>query len=387
MICLWNAGDLPVLGVLFGSAAPCRSRKRKVFVAYEAGASATVPAWTFGREYAKENWPVDYKTALVEGVYVCPSDDGKFAMFVWNTPDGDKTLQLTKLSNVIWEHMTVPVDATVLNARQAAFVLRTEITKQLKRGIEGLCSTLVRTIDIAVSNGEEFELLFSMQEPTRRVGKTETVLTVEGMTKVQKHTSIFSFRTLREWANFVRDKPCYAADHKCPTTGKYLLLVPAAQLANRKSFDSADARWAALETAGKVPMALSRKVPLATSLKSKEGRAAIADAREVTVFLLDSIELEGHGLFYYAFVRDGYVHGATPQMYTVVKGKRMYGHVGYVPASVLTWSGKGHRPICATYSEYRRVCDGIRMLGIPGVGNARLYFRSTAFAKASGKVA
>ena len=218
-------------------------------------------------------------------------------MFVWNTPDRDKTPQRTKLSNVIWEHTTVPVDMTVLNAQQAAFVLHTEITKQLKRGIEGLSSTLVRTIDIPVFNGEEFELLFSKQEPTRHVGKNVTVLTVEGMTKVRKHTTVFPFRTLREWADFVRDKPCYAIDHKCPTTGKYLLLVPAAQLANRKSFDSADAHWAALETSGKVPMALSRKVLVATSLRSKEGRAAIADAREVTVFLLDAIKIEGHGCF------------------------------------------------------------------------------------------
>ena len=122
MTCLWVSADLPLLGELSGSAAStaaCRISKRQDFVAYEPGASATVPAWSIGRKYAMKNWPRYWKTARVEGVYVCPIApivDGKFAMFVWNTPDRDKTPQRTKLSNVIWEHTTVPVDMTVLNA-------------------------------------------------------------------------------------------------------------------------------------------------------------------------------------------------------------------------------------------------------------------------------
>jgi hypothetical protein len=90
--------------------------------------------------------------------------------------------------------------------------------------------------------------------------------------------------------------------------------------------------------------------------------------------------MEDYGEVYFAFVPEGYVLGATPQAYELVEGKRIFGHVGFVPASVLTWSGEGRRAICITYSEMRRSKDGVPVRGIPGVGNAKLHFRPSLFA-------
>ena len=126
----------------------------------------------------------------------------------------------------------------------------------------------------------------------------------------------------------------------------------------------------------------------AAELESETGLAAAAAARVVTVYLLDAITISGHvGIFYLAFVAAGYAHNAEPQVYELIEGVHLNGHVGFVPASVLTWAGPGRRAICATYSEVRRVSDDSVLHGIKGVGKAKLHFHPTIVVAASGDLA
>jgi hypothetical protein len=75
--------------------------------------------------------------------------------------------------------------------------------------------------------------------------------------------------------------------------------------------------------------------PEGSLLLSKEGRSAAEDVREVEVYMLDEFILN-ESRFYYVFVKTGYVDGATPQMYVLTAGVKLFGHVGYVPASALS---------------------------------------------------
>jgi hypothetical protein len=181
---------------------------------------------------------------------------------------------------------------------------------------------------------------------------------------------VFNFRTFREWVEFVYgNKNLFATSHKC-NEAMNVLLLPAAQLAGGCSFGSDDEAWKFLEGAGKTPVALSHAARMAHGqpvLESVAGRAAADSAVDISVFLLDAIYMEYLGntaKFYLAFVKDDYVPGAVSQVYELMPGVRVCGHVGFVPASVLSWAGQGQRAICATYSEFRRVSDDSVVRGI-----------------------
>ena len=379
-------------GVTFATP-PRRIWKRTV---PSTGDSATVRAWTFGHAFAKVHFGPAWHTAVVHGIYVGPdaSDSGKpFAQFVWYTPDGDRAPQKTVLANVKWCKRTTP-PAVLRHARQALFVLLKEVGKQLRRGYACTPVHLTRAIDIPVSSLDEFRAIFAIaQGPAiyQHVGKMKRVDTYEGKIKTKKFTYVVNFKTFREWLVFV----CGVAKTFCPTyscnSALRVLMLPAAQLASSCTFAPGDTDWEVLVNNKKKALPLSHNVPLlhgAAELESEAGRAAAANARDVTVYVLDAIEISGHvGLFYLAFVAAGYAHATEPpRVYTLVEGVLLYGHVGFVPASMLTWAGPGRRAVCATYSEVRRVSDGSVLRGVKGVGKARLHFRPTLVVATSGNL-
>ena len=395
----WTVGSLLEVKVhdsatIFDAPSTGKPRERRPF---ETGAQAIVPAWTFGKAWALRNFGTRWNTAVVHGFYVGkggaePLKGKPTAFFVWETPDesaDERQAVLTVLQNVKWQNTALPINTRVINARQGVFAMLVNIEQHLKRGNLAGSSSLIREVELAIADFEEFKIMFSARgAPTQHTGARETIATYEGNVWARKSTFVHFFDTLRRWANFVGKPECFAANHKT-NTALFVLAIPAALVARGRSFGPSDAAWRALEGIGLPPLQLSREVPLvpgAVELKSDVGRAAVADARDVVVYLLDEIQLVGYGRFFYAFVPSGYDTGASATKYALMEDKHLFGHVGYVPESVLTWTGPGHRTICATYSEYRRERDGVPLRGVSGVGKPRLHFRPTSFVKESGAI-
>jgi hypothetical protein len=394
MISVWQAvSALVVHGTAtgFGLDGDC-STKRKFLGPFDVGAEASVPAWTFGKQWAIAFFGRSWNTATIDGYYVGPAtpDKGKpCALFVWNCPDGPDPPMKSVLKNVTWLNK-VAVNTTLHNARQAVFSMLRDTAYQLPRGYARTPENLVRDLEIPISSVEEFKTAF--QEIGCKVqcsiGKTITIDSYTGRTRAKKITLTISFMTFREWAEFAGNAKYYAVPHAV-ILAQNVIMLPAAKLASKCMFDSKAPGWQGLLERGKTPLALSHEVraaPGGVELQSEAGRTAAANAREVTVYILDKEEMGEHGMFFYVFVKAGYAHHPEAQTYLLAPDIRIHGHVGYVPASVLKWSGGGCCPICLTYSEMQRESDGAAVRGVAGVGKARFFFRPTTFVKLSGLV-
>ncbi|KAJ1445180.1 hypothetical protein M885DRAFT_550755 [Pelagophyceae sp. CCMP2097] len=101
---------------------------------------------------------------------------------------------------------------------------------------------------------------------------------------------------------------------------------------------------------GLPPIALSRSVGGGETLMSDVGRAAAAIARTVVVFKL-----------YFIFVARGCARTLKPAiLFELVPGFKMLGHVGWIPARVLTWKHAAAHVISATF-----VSTTMRSSGMP----------------------
>jgi hypothetical protein len=160
MITVWAIGGMP--GIRVCNAPPKLSKQRGPGK-FVVGTGAEAPAWTFGHEWAKYNFPGTWQRAIVHGVYVGEAEPhhGKpCAKFVWYTPDGEHSPQSTVLANVHWSSELVPLPEVMRHAHQALYVLLHTSAIQLRRGVDSTPVNLIRSIDIDVDNKDEFICTF-----------------------------------------------------------------------------------------------------------------------------------------------------------------------------------------------------------------------------------
>ncbi|KAJ1460712.1 hypothetical protein M885DRAFT_508970 [Pelagophyceae sp. CCMP2097] len=102
---------------------------------------------------------------------------------------------------------------------------------------------------------------------------------------------------------------------------------------------------------GLPPIALSRSVGGGETLMSDVGRAAAAIARTVVVFVIDKKEESpAEEELYFIFVARGCARTLKPAiLFELVPGFKMLGHVGWIPARVLTWKHAAAHVISATF--------------------------------------
>jgi hypothetical protein len=110
-------------------------------------------------------------------------------------------------------------------------------------------------------------------------------------------------------------------------------------------------------------LALRREIPGACDvLRSRAGRAAASDVRDVKVFLLDSKKLTiGDVSFvaYLAFVRPGYsgYSEGPPEVKSIAFNSGtespflLNGHFGWVPSDVLSWGTLTAGLVSITFAE------------------------------------
>ncbi|KAJ1444580.1 hypothetical protein M885DRAFT_552577 [Pelagophyceae sp. CCMP2097] len=179
-----------------------------------------------------------------------------------------------------------------------------------------------------------------------------SVSTYEGRVDVVKVRNTVAFSTFAEvLALFGLDRYCAVA---------HIGLVPAAVL--KHDFDENDKAWGKIVGTGLPPIALSRSVGGGETLMSDVGRAAAAIARTVVVFVIDKKEESpAEEKLYFIFVARGYARTLKPAiLFELVPGFKMLGHVGWIPARVLTWKHAPAHVISATF-----VSTTMRSSGMP----------------------
>ncbi|KAH8054901.1 hypothetical protein JL721_10317 [Aureococcus anophagefferens] len=169
---IFEPGDMPsMVGANVELAADVEERPKK----YIRGASARVPAWTFGQGWAKQTFPSTWHNQMISGTF-SRMIEPEYGLFVWD--DGDAPAEQKAARVVKWGDNasdTLEGECPFLfkgvhalhNARQALFLLRGVLRKQVPRGISGLDATLMREVKLEVKTADEFDLLFMSARASR----------------------------------------------------------------------------------------------------------------------------------------------------------------------------------------------------------------------------
>ncbi|KAH8082502.1 glutathione transferase [Aureococcus anophagefferens] len=166
---IFEPGDMPsMVGANVELAADVEERPKK----YIRGASARVPAWTFGQGWAKQTFPSTWHNQMISGTF-SRMIEPEYGLFVWD--DGDAPAEQKTLLEYVKDDNAGHARGRFLfkgvhalhNARQALFLLRGVLRKQVPRGISGLDATLMREVKLEVKTADEFDLLFMSARASR----------------------------------------------------------------------------------------------------------------------------------------------------------------------------------------------------------------------------
>lgn len=390
---IFEPGDMPsMVGANVELAADVEERPKK----YIRGASARVPAWTFGQGWAKQTFPSTWHNQMISGTF-SRMIEPEYGLFVWD--DGDAPAeQKTLLEYVKWDDNapdTLEGECPFLfkgvhalhNARQALFLLRGVLRKQVPRGVSGLDATLMREVKLEVKTADEFDLLFMSARASRDefVAKNpKKQQTYSGDVAVRRRTISYSFTTLKQWAEYVGAEGAVFTKHGFDEK-LCVGVIPTGVLKKGLGDDDAQTAWhEACAKQGLVPLDATRAIIGAESLLVSEVALSLAaDARDTWIYLLDEGTTDDQLEYFYAFAEAGYATSPPAETRTLW-GLKLQGHFGCIPKTHISWEKS--KLVTAFFKETTIRDSGVPLAGVIGDGPPLLKFRPTIIARASGLI-
>uniref|UniRef100_A0A7S3JYF8 Uncharacterized protein n=2 Tax=Aureoumbra lagunensis TaxID=44058 RepID=A0A7S3JYF8_9STRA len=179
------------------------------------------------------------------------------------------------------------------------------------------------------------------------VKKPKPVETADGMKDVSSVLVSVVFQTLYEVASFFGGDPLYYAAESADEYHDTILMIPAAPVTSDFTFDSTGSDE--LRKRGLKPLYVSRAVD--HGMISDIGQEISSTIRTIIVYLIDQVKL-GDILFFFGLVEPGYASCSDEAtLYEISPGRRILGHVGYIPASIIDLKHRAARRVEVLLSE------------------------------------
>ena len=271
-------------------------------------------------------------------------------------------------------------------ARQGQLRMMLGLEKKLGRGMSGIDAVfrnegnMYWRFEIGLAPHCVFQAVFGIGEKkqsskltTRPPVQVDVVDAGTGLiVKATATRYILSWPTLRSWVDYVSHPDRVVRVGK-DGHNKHLVL-PAYRVKTTFTAVVASALWKAVTKKKLVPLALDLAVAT-QNLVSDAAHEAALTARVITVYALDEQQIGRHP--YYLCFRRRTIESGLGSLYEVLPGVKMYGSVGWAPASVLDVLWHPHA------SFTKRIMEG----GKEVLGDFALKVRPTMVVASSGWVA
>ena len=271
-------------------------------------------------------------------------------------------------------------------AQQGQLRMMLSLEKKLARGLSGIDAVFnnegnmywrfgLDNVSLAV-----FKAVFRVGEKgqsatlTRRAPvKVDVVDAGTGLVvKATATRYILLWPTLRSWVDYVKHPDRMVRVDK--DGSKKHLVLSAFRVKTTFTAEATGALWKAVTKKKLVPLALDLAV-VTQNLVSDAAHEAALTARVITVYALDQRKIAGK--LYYLCIRRHVIESGAGSLYEVLPGVKMYGSVGWAPASALDLLWHPH----ASFTH--RIMEG----GKEVLGDFALKVRPTTVIASSGWVA